>query len=164
MTGVRRAREAEERSSLRARELAGVDRLSHQLLDAGIRRRSRGLLLAELAELFRLDLAHLALVEDEGRTARIVATRDRGNESELLLGEVISLEHEASGIGTVVREGAGFAVFDAETSPTREQAPERDRAGEELRLRPDAGPRRGHRRRLRRDARAPRSSTSASWR
>ena len=117
VTGVRRAREAEERSSLRARELAGVDRLSHQLLDAGDQAEIGGLLLAELAELFRLDLAHLALVEDEGRAARIVATRDRGNKSELLLGEVISLEHEASGTGTVVREGAGFAVFDAETSP-----------------------------------------------
>ena len=117
VTGVRRAREAEERSSLRARELAGVDRLSHQLLDAADQAEIAGLLLAELVELFRLDLAHLALVEDEGRTARVVAGRDRGNESELLLGEVISLEHEASGTGTVVREGAGFAVFDAETSP-----------------------------------------------
>ena len=34
VTGARRAREAEERTLLRDRELAGVDRLSHQLLDA----------------------------------------------------------------------------------------------------------------------------------
>jgi PAS domain S-box-containing protein len=117
VTGARRASEAEERLLLRDRELAGVDRLSHQLLDADDQVEIGRAVLAELVDLFQLDLAHLALVEDEGRIARIAVTHDSGNQSDRLRGEVIELEHEASGVGTVVREGAGFAVFDAETSP-----------------------------------------------
>ena len=117
VTGPRRAREAEQHSSHRDRELAGVGRLSHRLLDAdgpdGIAR----VLLDELAELFELDVANLALVEDDGRRARVVSARDGGQDNERLIGQSVSLDQEASGISTVVREGAAFAVYDAESSP-----------------------------------------------
>jgi hypothetical protein len=70
---VRRAREAEERSLLRDRELAGIDRLAHRLLDSDDETEIARLLLDELSELFELDLANLALVEDG--LARVVASR-----------------------------------------------------------------------------------------
>ena len=117
VTGVRRAHEAEQRSSLRDRELAGIDRLSHRLLDAEGQPEIARLVLDELTELCELDVANLALVENEGRTARILAAREQGRDNESMIGQVVSLEHEPSGVGTVVRDGGGFAVFDAEASP-----------------------------------------------
>ena len=115
VSGVRRAREAEERSLLRDRELAGVDRLAHRLLDSDDEAQIARLLLDELAELFALDLANLALVEDS--IARVVASRAGGAEHEGLIGQTVSLEDEASGVGTVVREAVGFPVYDAASSP-----------------------------------------------
>ena len=115
VSGVRRAREAEERSLLRDRELAGVDRLAHRLLDSDDEIQIARLLLDELVELFALDLANLALVE--GSIARVVASRAGGADNEELIGQTVSLEDEASGVGTVVREAVGFPVYDAASSP-----------------------------------------------
>ena len=81
------------------------------------RRESRVVLLDELAEVFELDLANLALIEDGGRRARLVAARDGGRDNERLVGQELDLENEPSGISTATREGAAFAVFDAESSP-----------------------------------------------
>ena len=76
VTGAPGAREPEQQTSRRDRELAGVGRLSHQLLDAdgptGIAR----VLLDELTGLFELDVANLALVEDDGRRASIISARE----------------------------------------------------------------------------------------
>ena len=116
VTGALRAREAERLSSLRDRELAGVGRLSHRLLDASDPAAVADLLLDEVAGVFELDIANLALVEDEGRRAVIVAARDGGVENERLLGQELLLDREPSGISTAVREGVAFAVFDAEAS------------------------------------------------
>jgi GAF domain-containing protein/anti-sigma regulatory factor (Ser/Thr protein kinase) len=115
VSGVRRAREAEQHSSLRDRELAGIDRLAHRLLDSDDEEQIARLLLDELAELFGLDLANLALVNDG--VARVVASRERGADREQLIGQTVSLDDEASGVGTVVREGVAFPVFDAASSP-----------------------------------------------
>ena len=76
-----------------------------------------GLLLDELAEVFELDVANLALIEDGGRRARLVAARDGGRDNEQLMGQELDLESEASGISTATREGAAFAVLDEESSP-----------------------------------------------
>jgi hypothetical protein len=74
-TGTRAERAQEQELSRRDREVAGVGRLSHQLLDAdgpsGIAR----VLLDELTKLFELDVANLALVEDDGRRAAIISAR-----------------------------------------------------------------------------------------
>ena len=115
VSGVRRAREAEERSLLRDRELAGIDRLARRLLDADDEAQIARLLLDELAELFALDIANLALVDDD--VARIVASREAGADNERLIGQTVALEGEASGLRTVVREGTGFPVYDAASSP-----------------------------------------------
>jgi PAS domain S-box-containing protein len=95
----------------------GPDPLSHRLLDVDGEEGIAGVLLDELTRVFRLDLANLALVEDGGRRARVIAARDGGRDNERLIGQELDLEHEASGISTAVREGAAFAVFDAESSP-----------------------------------------------
>ena len=99
------------------RVLAGAGPLSHRLLDVDGEEGIAGVLLDELADVFELDLANLALIEAGGRRARIVAARDGGRDNERLLGQELDLESETSGISTAVREGAAFAVFDAESSP-----------------------------------------------
>jgi two-component system phosphate regulon sensor histidine kinase PhoR len=117
VTGPRRAREAEQRSAHRDRELAGVGRLSHRLLDADDPEQIGRVLLDELVELFELDVGNLALIEEDGRRARLISARVAGRDDERLIGQSVSLDQEASGISTVVREGVAFAVYDAESSP-----------------------------------------------
>ena len=63
------------------------------------------MLLDELAAVFELDLANLALIEDGGRRARVVAAREDGRDNERLVGQELDLETEPSGISTVTREG-----------------------------------------------------------
>ncbi len=118
MTGtLEGAREPEAQASRRDREVAGVGRLSHQLLDADRPAAIARVLLDELTGLFELDVANLAIVEDDGRRAIIISAREGGEDNEQLLGQSVSLSEEVSGISTVVREGAAFAVYDAESSP-----------------------------------------------
>ena len=116
VAGVRRAREAEQRSTLRDRELAGVGRLSHRLLDSSDPLDVAKLLLDEVAEVFELDLANLVLIEEDGRLAEVVAAREQGRDKEQLIGRRIELDREPSGVNAAAREGAAFAVYDAETS------------------------------------------------
>ena len=99
------------------REIVGAGGLSHRLLDADRPDAIARILLDELAGVFALDVANLALVEDDGLRARIISARDGGQENERLVGQSVSLSEEASGISTVVREGTAFAVYDAVTSP-----------------------------------------------
>jgi PAS domain S-box-containing protein len=115
-SGVQRTREAERRSSLREQELERVGRLSHRLLDAESADKIARLLLDEIAGLYDLELANLVLVEEDGRRARIVAAREAGRDNERLIGQTLDLDRESSGVSTVVREGAAFAVYDAESS------------------------------------------------
>jgi len=108
---------AAERSPSADRARAGSGPLSHRLLDVEGEQGIAGVLLDELADAFDLDLANLALIEDGGRRARVVAARDGGRDNESLIGQELDLESEASGISTATREGASFAIFDAESSP-----------------------------------------------
>ena len=87
--------------------------LSHRLLDAADPAEVARLLLDELAEVFELDLANLALIEDEGRAAVLVAAREGGSDHAKLLGQRVALDREPSGINAAVREGSAFAVYDA---------------------------------------------------
>ena len=97
--------------------LALTGTLSQRLLDVDEEEGIAGVLLDELSSVFELDLANLALIEDGGRRARVVAARDGGRDNERLVGQELDLEREPSGISTATREGAAFAVFDAENSP-----------------------------------------------
>ena len=112
---------ASKPTALAGRGLAGAGPLAHRLLDVDGEEEIAGVLLDELAGVFELDLAHLALIEDGGRRARVVAARDGGRDNESLIGQELDLEHEPSGISTATREGVAFAVFDAESSSTVNQ-------------------------------------------
>jgi len=90
--------------------------LSKRLLDASQPQDVAVLLLDDLAERFQLDVANLALIEDEGRSALLVAARDRRRDFEALIGQRIALDREPSGINAAAREGTAFAVYDAERS------------------------------------------------
>ena len=90
--------------------------LSQRQFDAAEPADVARLLLDDLAERFELDLANLALIEDEGQTAVVVAARDGGRDHAELRGQRIALDREPSGINAAAREGAAFTVFDAERS------------------------------------------------
>jgi PAS domain S-box-containing protein len=90
--------------------------LSQRLLDASEPSDVATLLLDELAEVFDLDLANMALIEDEGQQAVLVASREGGRDHTALVGKRIALDREPSGINAAVREGTAFAVYDAEHS------------------------------------------------
>ena len=114
--GGRRTREAEQRSTSRDRELAGVGRLSHRLIDASDPLEVGKALLDEVSEVFDLDLANLVLIDDEGRVAEVVAAREAGRDNTGMIGQRIELDREPSGVNAAAREGAAFAVYDAESS------------------------------------------------
>lgn len=117
ISAVGRARDAERRTSLRDQELDAMGRLSRALLDAEDEVDIARLVLDELAELFDLEVANLSLIEPGAGFARIVGARDRRRENDRLVGQVVDLKNELSGISTVVRDGVAFAVFDVDASP-----------------------------------------------
>ena len=90
--------------------------LSQQLLDASEPSDVAKVLLDELAEAFQLDLANMALIEDDGLAAVIVAAREGGKDNIGLVGKRVALDREPSGINAAVREGRAFTVYDAEHS------------------------------------------------
>ncbi len=90
--------------------------LSQQLLDASEPADVAKVLLDALAEAFELDLANMALIEDGGLAAVVVAARERGRDHLGLVGKRIALDREPSGINSAVREGRAFTVYDAEHS------------------------------------------------
>ncbi|MCP9484290.1 MAG: GAF domain-containing protein [Gaiellaceae bacterium MAG52_C11] len=107
---------AEERT-LRDRELEAMERLSRALLDAPDESEIGRLLVEELGGLFELDIANLVVIEDDGARARILRAREGGSDIDPLAEQVIDLDGEVSGVGTAVREGRPFAVFDVASSP-----------------------------------------------
>ncbi|MGI9112101.1 MAG: GAF domain-containing protein [Gaiellaceae bacterium] len=101
----------------RDRELEAMGRLSRALLDAHDESEIARLLVDELAVHFELDVANLVVIEDDGARARILSAREAGRDIDPLAGQVIELESEISGVGTALREGRPFAVFDVASSP-----------------------------------------------
>ncbi|HVM69067.1 MAG TPA: GAF domain-containing protein, partial [Gaiellaceae bacterium] len=116
VTGVQRARQAEQLTSLRDRELRAVERLSRELGRASQPDEIGRVLADEATELFDVDLAQLALVGEDGRTARVVAARERGQDVDWLVGQQLDLEREPTAIATLLSQPAPFAVFDAQAS------------------------------------------------
>ena len=101
----------------RERELEAMGRLSRALLDAYDESEIARLLVDELAIHFELDVANLVVIEDNGARARILSAREAGRDIDPLAGQVIELGGEVSGVGTALREGRPFAVFDVASSP-----------------------------------------------
>ena len=113
---VRRERPAREPAVGRDAARVRATGLSQRLLDASGPEDVAVLLLDELAALFDLDLANLALIEDDGASAVLVAAREHGKDHRPLVGQRVALDREPSGINAVAREGTAFAVYDAEHS------------------------------------------------
>src|SRR4029453_6678645 len=108
--GGRRRRAAQ---ALRAPEPPPGNGTSKRLLDASAPKDVAVVLLDDLADRFQLDVANLALIEDHGRSALIVAARDQRGDFEALAGQRVALDREPSGINAAMREGTPFAVYDA---------------------------------------------------
>ncbi len=100
----------------RGGERTGIARLSQRLLDPSEPADVATLLLDEMAAVFELDMANLALIEDEGRGAVLVAAREGGKDNKALVGQRVALDREPSGINAAAREGTAFTVYDAERS------------------------------------------------
>ena len=98
-------------------DIRSADRLSLDLSRAGDPYEIGRLVADEAAALFRADLVEVALVDEHGRTARVVAARQAGRDVDWLLAAPLDLERETSGIGTVVAQPVPFAVFDVASSP-----------------------------------------------
>ena len=92
------------------------DRLSQDLARAGDAEAIGSLVADESLGLFAVDVAALALVDPDGRTARIVAARERDQDVTGLRGLTLDLEQQPSGIAAALRDEAPFAVVDASTS------------------------------------------------
>ena len=116
LTGTRRAREAEARSTERERDLAAVSQLSRELVRAdGVDAVSRTLV-DEARSVLGTDLVGLVLVEGQ-ETGRIVEAVLDGARPDWLVGETIDLANEPSGVAIVVATGESLAVVDAMSSP-----------------------------------------------
>ena len=88
--GGRRRRSAQ---ALRAEPPPG-NGTSKRLLDASVPKDVAVVLLDDLAHRFQLDVANLALIEDDGRSALIVAARDQRQDFEALVGQRVALDRE----------------------------------------------------------------------
>jgi two-component system phosphate regulon sensor histidine kinase PhoR len=102
--------------------LAGVDadaadRLSRDLARAADAEAIGSLVADESIVLFGVDVAALALVDPDGRTARFVAAREGEQDLGALKGLILDLERPPSGVAKALRDEAPFAVGDATTSP-----------------------------------------------
>ena len=124
--------------------------LSQQLLDASEPADVAKVLLDELAQAFALDLANLALIDDDGLVGRD-RLRPRGREgSHRPRRQADRARPRAVGDQRRRPRGNGVRGLRRRALPRRQPAAERDRQGEELRLRAGSRPRRVRRRRLRR--------------
>jgi PAS domain S-box-containing protein len=115
--GIGRTLEAEERVSMRDRELEAVAVLSAQLIRAhdelGIARP----LVRQVADLLRVGFAAVTLVSDDGTTANGVYGESDGREAEWWREVAVDLQNETSGIGNAVADAAPVSVYDISVSP-----------------------------------------------
>ncbi len=111
------ARVAEERRSLRDRELEASSRLSNALARTERVDDVARAFLREVLDLFRVGFAGLALVSDDGREARGLLAIRAGKEWAWWQEMVVDLEREPSGIASAVYEASPLGVYDLASSP-----------------------------------------------
>ena len=112
-----RAREAEERASLRDRELDAVTGLASSLARMQEPVAAGRALLDETAGLLGVDFAALALIDEERREGHGLVARTDGEDIEWWAKMRIDLVGEPSGIASAYFDAAPFAVYDIEASP-----------------------------------------------
>lgn len=123
--GVGRAREAEERISLREREIGAVAAISNALARAEDESAAGRIVADEVGRMLGVEFSAVALVDPDGGTARGLVARSGGADLDWWRSMSVDLRTEPSGIASAVFEAAPVAVYDAETAP---QVSERLRA------------------------------------
>jgi PAS domain S-box-containing protein len=110
-----RAREAEEKASLRGREITSVAVVSSSLVGA---RDTRAVAESLLRAVLKLDFqfAGMALVDEALTEARAVLALTPEGETQWF-GTTLDLVNEPSGVASAIREAAPVTIFDAEGSP-----------------------------------------------
>jgi len=114
--GVRRLSEAEERVSLRDRELSVVASISNALARARDPEGAARPLVRQVQELLGVDFAAVAVVDEDGETATGVYGRLGGKDVDWWPGMRVDLLGEPSGIASAVFDGAPVAVYDVASS------------------------------------------------
>ena len=116
-----RAREAEQRVSLRERELDSVASLSRSLARTQDPASAGRALLDEIESLLGVEFAALALIDEDGREAHGLVARTANEDIDWWAEMTIDLRNEPSGIASAYFEGAPVAIFDVESSPLPSQ-------------------------------------------
>jgi two-component system phosphate regulon sensor histidine kinase PhoR len=114
-----RVREAEEEASERQREAEAISRLSTALTQTGTGAEAAKHLFQELERALAVRKAMLAEVDEEARRARGFASQ--GVDEDWWKEVSLDLDRDTSGIVTVVRDRAPFAVFDVQSAPNVNQ-------------------------------------------
>ena len=116
VAGLRRAQEAEQRASIAERELAAIEAVSQSLALASDAEAVARVLLDEIAALFDVEFAGLAIVSDDGHEAFGLLARRDGADFPYWRGLRFDLEREPSGVASAVFEAAPIAVYDVANS------------------------------------------------
>jgi PAS domain S-box-containing protein len=114
---IRRIREAEQRVSLRDRELEAVAALSSALARAGDPEGVSRPLVAHVRDLLGVEFAAVALVDRDRTTAKGVFGELDGQDVEWWPDLRLDLRGEPSGIATAVLDAGVVAVYDVQSSP-----------------------------------------------
>ena len=119
---LRRRRAAEERASLRERELEAIQTVSDALARAGDAESVARIVLDEIAALFSVEFAGIVLVDDEHREGRGLLARRHGEDFEPWRETRFDLRNEPSGVASAVFEVAPVTIYDTATSPLVDKA------------------------------------------
>ena len=115
--GIGRARDAEDRASVRDRELEVVTEISHALVRAHTPAAVARPLARHVTALLGIGFAGVAIVSDDGRQAEGVYAELDGQELGGWRDVGLDLRGEPSGIASAVHDAAPVAVYDIASSP-----------------------------------------------
>ncbi len=113
----RQAKNAEQRASLRERELRSIEAISAALAHADDAESVARVVLDEIAALFAVEFAGLALVDEGLDEAHGLLARREGEDFDYWRGLRFDLRREPSGIASAVFDAAPVTVYDTGTSP-----------------------------------------------
>ena len=114
---LRRRRAAEERASLRERELEAIETVSDALARAGDAESVARIVLDEIAALFSVEFVGLVLVDDELSEGRGLLARRDGVDFDPWRDVRFDLRNEPSGVASAAFEAAPVTIYDTDTSP-----------------------------------------------
>src|SRR4051812_11570235 len=114
---LRRRRAAEERASLRERELEAIQTVSDALARAGDAESVARVVLDEIAALFSVEFVGLVLIDDELSEGRGLLARREGEDFDAWRDIRFDLRNEPSGVASAAFEAAPVTIYDTESSP-----------------------------------------------